>query len=161
VTISNKAASESALERSYWNEVSLRSALDTGLLGIGLGSSRASSFVIAVISQLGLTGCLLIVALIYVLTRKIPKPDRVAADREVLSLHDGARAAAMCGLVTGSIASGTADPGMMFFVALAVTLACRRFVEEDAAVARDSLLRSAQPIRSSDPWPIQPAARPA
>ncbi|WP_046866120.1 hypothetical protein [Microvirga massiliensis] len=160
VTISNKAASDSALERSYWNEVSLRSALDTDLLGIGLGSSRASSFVIAVISQLGLAGCLLIVALIYVLTRKIPKPNRVAADREVLSLHDGARAAAMCGLVTGSIASGTADPGMMFFVALAATLACRRFVEEDAAVARGSLLRSTQPTRSSDPWPIQPAALP-
>lgn len=124
-TISNKAASESAIERSYWNSVSLQSALDTDLLGIGLGSSRASSLVVAVVSQLGVIGSALILTLVYVLTRRIDPADRAYASREVVALHDGARAAAICGLITGSIASGSADPGLLFFVALATTLACR------------------------------------
>jgi hypothetical protein len=128
-TVSNKATSESAVERSYWNSVSFQSALDTSLLGIGLGSSRASSLIVAVISQLGLVGSLLILIMIFVLTRKIADSDRAAAPREVLALHDGARAAAICGLVTGSIASGSADPGMLFFIALATTLACRHYAK--------------------------------
>jgi hypothetical protein len=144
VTVSNKASSESALERSYWNSVSLQSALDTKLLGIGFGSSRASSFVVACVSQLGLMGSLLIAALIYVLICRISGPGRSLADREVISLHDGARAAALCGLVTGSMASGSADPGLMFFVALAAVLACRRCAEEDAATAGGPALQSAE-----------------
>ena len=48
-TVINKPLSASGQERAYWNYKSLQSFLDTGGLGIGLGSSRASSWLIAVL----------------------------------------------------------------------------------------------------------------
>jgi hypothetical protein len=135
VTILNKSSSESAVERSHWNAVSLQSALDTYLLGIGVGSSRASSWIIAVVSQLGLFGSVLTLALALHFCRRIP-PARRDCDIELVALHQGARAAALCGIVTGSIASGTADPGVMFFMALATVLACRHHVYADSSLGR-------------------------
>jgi hypothetical protein len=135
VTILNKASSESGVERAYWNSVSLQSAVDTYFLGIGMGSSRASSWIVAVISQLGLVGVLAMAALVFVLSRGVGCPIRIA-DRKVFALHQGARAAALCGLVTGSLASGSADPGIMFFIALAVVSACRCHIGERAQAGR-------------------------
>src|SRR5262245_24149319 len=53
-TILNKPLSASAQERAYWNMKSLQSFADTLGLGIGFGSSRSSSWIIAVVSQIGL-----------------------------------------------------------------------------------------------------------
>ncbi len=57
--IFEKAESSSGQERSYWNYISLQSFLDTYGFGIGMGSSRSSSWLVSVISQLGLLGTLL------------------------------------------------------------------------------------------------------
>jgi hypothetical protein len=59
----NKSTSSSGLERTYWNLKSLQGFVDTSGLGIGLGSSRASSWPIAVLSQLGLLGALMMAIL--------------------------------------------------------------------------------------------------
>jgi hypothetical protein len=123
-TILNKATSGSAVERSHWNEVSFQSFLDTYFLGIGVGSSRASSWPVAVVSQLGLFGTVLTGMLLLYLMPVACK-GRDPSEVEIVALHQGARAAALCGLVTGSIASGTADPGVMFFMVLAVVTSCR------------------------------------
>jgi len=66
-TIINKADSASGHERTYWNVKSLQSFLDTSGLGVGFGSSRASSWPIAVLSQLGLFGSLMMAILLGVL----------------------------------------------------------------------------------------------
>ena len=58
-TVINKMGTDSGRERTYWNVKSLQSLVDTGGLGVGLGSSRASSWPVAVVSQLGLGGALL------------------------------------------------------------------------------------------------------
>ncbi len=134
-TVLSKASSESAVERSHWNEVSLQSALDTYFLGIGIGSSRASSWVIAVISQLGGLGTVLMLVLVLQLWRRLPLPER-RDDVEIVALHQGARAAALCSLVTGSIASGGADPGVMFFMVLAVVSGCRYHIAEGSGLRR-------------------------
>ncbi|MER9196949.1 hypothetical protein NKJ52_24285 [Mesorhizobium australicum] len=68
-TIINKADSGSGHERTYWNVKSLQSFLDTSGLGVGFGSSRASSWPIAVLSQLGLFGSLMMGGLLCVLAR--------------------------------------------------------------------------------------------
>ena len=78
----NKAASASAQERAYWNYRSLQSFYDTGGLGIGLGSSRTSSWIVAVISQLGIIGSLMMAVLI----------GAVGEDsRELIALSRGSR----------------------------------------------------------------------
>ena len=58
-----------ARSAAYWNYQSLQSVYDTLGLGIGLGSSRASSWIIAVISQLGIIGSILMGLLVLELVR--------------------------------------------------------------------------------------------
>jgi len=124
-TILNKPLSNSGQERTNWNLTSLQSFLDTGGLGIGFGSSRASSWIIAVISQIGLLGALFVAALVMELSRSIGRPGSGEIDPEMRALHDSVRACALAWLVGASIGSGSADPGLLFFVALATVLACR------------------------------------
>ncbi len=67
--IINKTGSESGQERAYWNAKSLQSVADTSGLGVGLGSSRASSWPVAVVSQLGIVGFILVSLQVGVLVR--------------------------------------------------------------------------------------------
>ena len=53
-----------------------------------------------------------------------PRPRHV--DRKTQALVSGARAAALASLAAGSVSSGYADPGIIFFVALAVVSASRK-----------------------------------
>ena len=116
----DKMDSDSGQERSYWNYRSLQSVFDTGGLGIGFGSSRASSWPIAVVSQLGVLGSVLMALLLLALIRET-KSFRQNADTETQAVVAAARAATLGGLVSSAMISGTADPGIVFFVTLAVT----------------------------------------
>lgn len=134
-TILEKSTSSSALERSFWNARSLQSFLDTYALGIGLGSSRSSNWVISVLSQLGLLGALLQAALVATLAYAPGREAWSRGDRELIALHDSVRAAALTVLLCGTIAGGAADPGLLFFISLATVLACRAHLRADAAMA--------------------------
>ena len=118
-TVIDKVNSASGQERSYWNYISLKSFVDTAGLGVGLGSSRASSWPIAVLSQLGLVGAIMLLFLVgYILkgTHGLADPIDPPDDAIVSSV----RACALSGLVSASLISGTADPGMIFFISLGV-----------------------------------------
>lgn len=122
-----KGESSSAQERGYWNQKSIESAIDTFGLGVGLGSSRASSWIIAVISQLGVAGALGFTAIIYAVLRA-PIHARavgIKATTKPAGLIRGARAAAFATIVSGSISGAAADPGMtaFLFFAIAITTA--------------------------------------
>jgi hypothetical protein len=60
--IFNKATSDSYLERSFWNQIGWSAFWSTYGLGVGLGSTRASNYFIAVISNTGFlaSGCFFI-----------------------------------------------------------------------------------------------------
>lgn len=114
----DKASSGSAQERGYWNYMSLQSVLDTSGLGIGIGSSRASSWIIAVASQLGVIGTVLIGLLVLRLIKgaNLRHADLDLEDRvTILSV----RAASLAALMAACIGDGSANPGMLFFIALA------------------------------------------
>lgn len=138
-TIFNKSNSFSVEERGLWNTQSLRSFVDTIGLGMGLGSSRASSWPVAVISQLGLVGTLLIAAIV-VETMKTLGPLQSAASASEIAFHDGVRAFALLLLVAATLSGGGADPGTLFFIALATVVACRaqlsRTASHDTATAQ-------------------------
>jgi hypothetical protein len=55
-TILNKAASSSGVERMGWNSQGMTNFFDTYGLGVGLGSIRASSFLVVLLSNLGVVG---------------------------------------------------------------------------------------------------------
>lgn len=56
LVVLNKASSDSGVERSFWNVVSLRNFLDSWGLGVGLGTARASSFAVALLASVGIPG---------------------------------------------------------------------------------------------------------
>ena len=128
-TILDKPLSQSAEERSYWNYKSLQNFLDTSGVGIGMGSSRSSSWMISVLSQLGLIGALAMFCLSVVITRGLSGLRPTVETSEVFALASGVRAAVIAMLVAGSLAGSGADPGILFFIAVAVVVACRRDVE--------------------------------
>ncbi|HEY9214841.1 MAG TPA: hypothetical protein VIQ29_18575 [Ancylobacter sp.] len=137
VTILEKSSSASGIERAYWNERSLDSFFTTSMLGMGLGSSRASSWAIAVLSQLGLIGSLLIGILVGLIAwpsrrRSWGDPPIGSEARAIVTLHDSTRAASLTLLMAATIGGGAADPGIIFFIALATVLGCRRYLERQA-----------------------------
>lgn len=121
----NKSLSASAQERMYWNYKSIQSFFDTAGLGIGFGSSRSSSWPVAVISQIGLAGALMFAVLVATLFGGFNKKNAKLSDVKFIALGRSARAGAFATLGAATIAGGGADPGLLFFVCLATVLACR------------------------------------
>lgn len=139
-TILSKGSSGSAQERTYWNMKSLQAFVDTGGFGIGFGSSRASSWLIAVLSQLGVIGSVMMAVLVVVVLRGLGGLRRYV-DPATDALVSSVRAGAFGSLVAGSLVSGTADPGLVFFTAFAVVAVSRVHAH---ANKREMLARAAQ-----------------
>ncbi len=131
-TLLDKASSESARERGYWNYRSLQSFIDSAGLGIGLGSSRASNWPIAVLSQLGVIGAVLMGCLVFAIVRGVGNYKAAQVDQECVALAAGARGAIFGSLVAGSMIGTSADPGLLFFIGLAIIVESRRQLAETA-----------------------------
>jgi hypothetical protein len=131
----DKAVSSSGQERAYWNMRSLQSFLDTYGMGVGMGSSRSSSWAVSILAQLGLAGGLMVAALLALLVRGMGRLRPMPGEVPLFALCSGARACAIGYLLAGSIAGGTADPGVLFFASLATVLACRRHALASRRVA--------------------------
>ncbi|WP_063829599.1 hypothetical protein [Rhizobium sullae] len=118
----SKADSQSGRERAEWNAVAYKTFLDTFGLGAGLGSARASSFVLVLLSNVGVLGILLFGLFIWAVLSASP-PAR--------QLHSNGRDAAMRAAKMGILAvlveastSGTVyDLGLMIYVLAGATTA--------------------------------------
>jgi hypothetical protein len=72
-TVDQKVSSSSFDERGFANDLAYKAFLDTYGFGVGLGSSRASSFLPGLLSTTGLLGALLFAAAVVILiTRSAP-----------------------------------------------------------------------------------------
>jgi len=120
----DKSSSDSGRERSYWNQKSLQAFRDTYGLGIGVGSSRASGWPVAVLSQLGVIGALLMAQLTLVMFGGLRDIRRVL-DPEIETIIASVQASAFGSLVAASLIMGTPDPGLLYFIALAVVVSAR------------------------------------
>ncbi|MCJ2084425.1 hypothetical protein MKK88_00240 [Methylobacterium sp. E-005] len=115
--IYEKAQSQSGLERAGWNAAALQNFYDTRFLGAGLGSVRASSFVLALLSNVGVPGSILfLLFLLAVFFRKSDGADGLSPARLGAKLG-------MFGLLLSSAVSGAlVDLGFQFY--LFAALAC-------------------------------------
>jgi hypothetical protein len=104
--ILKKNLTDSYVERSSWNKISFDSFWATYGLGVGLGSARASSFIPAVLSNLGGPGVLaLLVFYVQLLTHRAAAPQ----DRE---LANKLKLAVPAGIITLSLGGTSANFGL-------------------------------------------------
>lgn len=80
----------------------------------------------AVLSQLGVMGAVMMAFLVAVLVWDMVSSKRALADKGTLALVSGARACALASVAGASISSGSADPGLLFFIALAIVVVHRK-----------------------------------
>ncbi len=102
---------------------SLQTVVETGGLGIGIGSSRASNWLIAVLSQTGVIGAALQLVLVAVLLRPLHATSTVISTfspfMKVPELQG------LPWLVAATVSAGAADPGIFFFICLAAVMSSR------------------------------------
>lgn len=110
--LGQKLQSSSGMERMQWNLQGLRNLVDSYGLGVGLGSTRASSYLIMLLANLGVIGTLLYAAFVW----QVFTAPRGPADPEAERIRTAFRhafAAALC----AAVVSGTVfDRGQAFFV---------------------------------------------
>ena len=120
-----KSGTQSGIERAAWNASAWRNFVDSSGLGVGLGTARASSFALAVLSNVGVLGTL---------TYGLFAWTTFAAPRGIhgtfaSDVRLSARNASL-GLLIGDVVSGAlVDQGLIFYVLAAV--ACAIPDEED------------------------------
>lgn len=109
----SKADSQSGRERTLWNTMAYKTFLDTYGLGAGLGSARASSYVLVLLSNVGVLGFLLF--LIFVLA-VLGARTHLSADSELLCVVRACKAGVLAMVATSAISGTVYDMGTMFYV---------------------------------------------
>ena len=122
----SKATSASGIERASWNFHGYQNFLDSYGLGVGLGTARTSSFVFALLSNVGIPGTLFF-GIFFLLAVLIPKlPPRTA----VSDTHLAARNGCLCALIGALVAGPTVDLGLLFFIMAGLACALPQRQEE-------------------------------
>jgi hypothetical protein len=112
VVLANKLETQSGEERMRWNAQALVSFLDTSGLGAGLGSIRASSFVVALLANVGIVGALLFVAFMISLIMSYMK--RRGASQVEKAVGLAGLVSSMAQIFAASISAGSVDLGPLF-----------------------------------------------
>lgn len=126
----NKLDGASGVERLSWNAQALQNLIDTGFMGAGLGSVRASSWLMATLASLGIIGTGLFFAFIASVlwrsaNRNHPDP-RFAVVRALQS-------ACIALLISACLTGATPDLGIFFFAVCGLAAGLRRGANLDLA----------------------------
>lgn len=122
MAVLRKGSSSSGIERAAWNTFAIQNFLDTYGLGAGIGSVRASSFVIAVIANIGVIGGLAYFIFIFqVLTTKVR-----ARESRIGTIQAAAQTACVGMLLTSIISGALIDLGLLFFTMAGIAVAATK-----------------------------------
>jgi hypothetical protein len=113
-TVFNKLDTDSGVERSSWNTLALQNFIQSWGLGVGVGTTRASSFLMALLSSVGVIGLVLYGLFLYSVYLR---PRGVARSFES-DVRMAARNAA-AGLLVGDLLLAPSIDQGLFFYALA------------------------------------------
>lgn len=106
-----KLDSSSGIERMSWNTQAFRNFLDTHLLGAGLGSVRASNWLMAALGSVGLPGTLLYLAAL----ASMFAAGRGIADADTRAVISAAKAACIALFISDLMTAATPNSGVFFF----------------------------------------------
>lgn len=110
-TVFDKLASDSGVERMSWNAQAFRNFLDTWLIGAGLGSARASNWLLSTLGSVGLPGTLLFAVFLTGVFRMSAGRPGSPVEITVTALKWGCAATLVCELLIAS----TPNLGVFFF----------------------------------------------
>jgi hypothetical protein len=99
------------MERGSWNRQAWINFLETYAVGTGLGSSRASSFPLVLLSNVGAIGTYVFVAFLSSLFRKSPYEQQMTHD-----IRSGAQQAVLASLVAATVSATVFDLGVAFYL---------------------------------------------
>lgn len=127
VTLMNKMQSSSGVQRSSWNRQAWENFLDTYGVGVGLGSARASSFFLVLLSNVGIAGTLLFLAFVVNVCRS-PRSELEPTS----AVPRAARQAVLASLIASCISGTVFDLGVAFYAfAAAATVDPLRLPDEE------------------------------
>jgi hypothetical protein len=119
VTVVNKLQSDSGISRSSWNHQAWLNFLETYGVGVGLGSARASSYPLVLLSNIGAVGTLLFLVFVFHVFRGVqPEPDLPAAETQRAARH-----AVLATLIGASVSATVFDLGVAFYAFAAAAVA--------------------------------------
>jgi hypothetical protein len=118
ITFLNKLSSDSGIERSSWNMQAATNLVETFGLGVGVGSTRTSTWLLAVPVSLGIVGTLTYGAFVLSIFLLRPCSDSFGA-----GVKSAARSACLAQLIGSCIGGAFVDLGLPFFMLAAVALA--------------------------------------
>ena len=121
-TVSDKLQSQSGEERTAWNTLALIAFVDTATFGAGLGTVRASSFIAALLSNVGLTGTLLFAVFVYSLVKASGRYK--FGDRETHAIGNAAVMASIAQIGSAAISGSGTDLGLLFSTSAGLAAGC-------------------------------------
>ena len=111
----SKADSQSGRERFMWNAMAYQTFMDTSGFGAGLGSARASSFGLVLLSNVGIPGALIFALFVTLTLMANTRPGNVAS-REAAGVARAAKTGIIAVLITAMTSGTVYDLGLMFYI---------------------------------------------
>jgi hypothetical protein len=141
----NKMSTDSGVERTAWNKQALMSFFDTSGFGAGIGSLRASSFLIAVPASIGVIGAVTYGAFLFCVL--FGRERCRESDPFEDAGQQAARAACLACLLSASVAGAFVDLGLIFFIYAGLACGAPRSLQPWAYHRRPELpICAARPI---------------
>lgn len=125
-TLVNKASSSSGIERTAWNMGGLRAFMESWGLGVGIGSVRVSSFLVALIATTGLVGFLMFTT--FLASIGLHQEKRKESFQDVEQISAAARSGCFALLLAATLSATAPDLGLFFF--MFAGLACASKIHE-------------------------------
>jgi hypothetical protein len=114
VTLTTKLQSQSGTERMRWNVQAITSFIDTNGMGAGLGSIRASSFVVALLANVGVPGAVLFLIFLVSLVRSAIRQKHSRGIEDAVGL--AGLLSCLAQVTAASISASAVDLGPLFSI---------------------------------------------
>jgi hypothetical protein len=122
ITFADKLESQSGEERTAWNTLALVSFVETATFGAGLGTVRASSFIAALLSNVGLSGTVLFVVFLYSLLTAAGRNESDAPEDRAIGI--AAVLASLAQIASAAISGSSTDLGLLFSITAGLATGC-------------------------------------
>ncbi|WP_428926310.1 hypothetical protein [Marinibacterium sp. SX1] len=139
-TLLNKLASDSGVERMSWNVQALRNFTDTWMIGAGLGSVRASNWLVSCLGSLGLIGTAAYLAFLASMFRAPAHSGNTRRDHVIQAL----KVACLAQIVAAMPTAATPNLGTIFFVLAGLVV----------GLSRSAVVLPATPPATALPVPV-------